>query len=130
MLSHAVLHSSEGLVAVWLLLLRATGVHGCLLHADDMRDAQPQERQPAHSSHRAPQTGWDRTLLRFILIVIRFRYIVSLELVVFFQRREVAKAVFCLVLIFALCWFPLHLSRILKKMVYYQHDSTRCELLK
>ncbi|XP_019718118.1 endothelin receptor type Aa isoform X1 [Hippocampus comes] len=43
-------------------------------------------------------------------------------------RREVAKAVFCLVLIFALCWFPLHLSRILKKMVYYQNDETRCEL--
>ncbi|TDH16237.1 hypothetical protein EPR50_G00018800 [Perca flavescens] len=45
------------------------------------------------------------------------------------QRREVAKAVFCLVLIFALCWFPLHLSRILKKMVYYQDDKMRCELL-
>ncbi|KAF1395387.1 hypothetical protein PFLUV_G00011000 [Perca fluviatilis] len=45
------------------------------------------------------------------------------------QRREVAKAVFCLVLIFALCWFPLHLSRILKKMVYYQDDTMRCELL-
>lgn len=45
------------------------------------------------------------------------------------QRREVAKAVFCLVLIFALCWFPLHLSRILKKMVYYQNDKMRCELL-
>lgn len=25
------------------------------------------------------------------------------------QRREVAKTVFCLVVIFALCWFPLHL---------------------
>ncbi|XP_031719000.1 endothelin receptor type Aa [Anarrhichthys ocellatus] len=45
------------------------------------------------------------------------------------QRREVARAVFCLVLIFALCWFPLHLSRILKKMVYYQNDKMRCELL-
>lgn len=45
------------------------------------------------------------------------------------QRREVARAVFCLVLIFALCWFPLHLSRILKKMVYYQNDAMRCELL-
>ncbi|KAM4585209.1 endothelin receptor type Aa [Odontesthes bonariensis] len=44
------------------------------------------------------------------------------------QRREVAKAVFCLVLIFALCWFPLHLSRILKRMVYQQNDNTRCEL--
>ncbi|XP_068444943.1 endothelin receptor type Aa [Clinocottus analis] len=45
------------------------------------------------------------------------------------QRREVARAVFCLVLIFALCWFPLHLSRILKKLVYYQNDKMRCELL-
>ncbi|KAM3864936.1 endothelin receptor type Aa [Diretmus argenteus] len=45
------------------------------------------------------------------------------------QRREVAKAVFFLVLIFALCWFPLHLSRILKKMVYYQNDVERCALL-
>ncbi|CAL8331379.1 unnamed protein product [Lota lota] len=44
------------------------------------------------------------------------------------QRREVAKAVFCLVLIFALCWFPLHLSRILKYMVYDPTDVTRCEL--
>uniref|UniRef100_G3PYQ0 Endothelin-1 receptor n=1 Tax=Gasterosteus aculeatus aculeatus TaxID=481459 RepID=G3PYQ0_GASAC len=45
------------------------------------------------------------------------------------QRREVARAVFCLVLIFALCWFPMHLSRILKKMVYYPQDNKRCELL-
>ncbi|XP_061108827.1 endothelin-1 receptor-like [Conger conger] len=45
------------------------------------------------------------------------------------QRREVAKAVFCLVLIFALCWFPLHLSRILKKLLYVPGDSERCDLL-
>nr|XP_020447493.1 endothelin B receptor-like [Monopterus albus] len=45
------------------------------------------------------------------------------------QRREVAKAVFCLVLIFALCWFPLHLGRILKKVFYYPNDPMRCELL-
>ncbi|KAM9329333.1 endothelin-1 receptor [Gastrophryne carolinensis] len=45
------------------------------------------------------------------------------------QRREVAKTVFCLVLIFALCWFPMHLSRIIKKTVYNEHDSGRCELL-
>ncbi|XP_008300978.1 endothelin receptor type Aa [Stegastes partitus] len=45
------------------------------------------------------------------------------------QRREVAKAVLCLVLIFALCWFPLHLSRILKRTIYYQNDRKRCELL-
>ncbi|XP_036407354.1 endothelin-1 receptor-like [Megalops cyprinoides] len=45
------------------------------------------------------------------------------------QRREVAKAVFCLVLIFALCWFPLHLSRLLKKLLYTQNDTGRCDLL-
>ncbi|KAI4893955.1 hypothetical protein NFI96_018681 [Prochilodus magdalenae] len=45
------------------------------------------------------------------------------------QRREVAKAVFCLVLIFALCWFPLHLSRLLKKLIYDEGDKNRCELL-
>ncbi|CAI5680705.1 unnamed protein product [Oreochromis niloticus] len=45
------------------------------------------------------------------------------------QRREVAKAVFSLVLIFALCWFPLHLSRLLKKMIYNQREKMRCELL-
>ncbi|XP_056442322.1 endothelin receptor type Aa [Gadus chalcogrammus] len=45
------------------------------------------------------------------------------------QRREVAKAVFSLVLIFALCWFPLHLSRILKYMVYDPSDQGRCDLL-
>ncbi|GAB5570463.1 endothelin-1 receptor [Prionailurus iriomotensis] len=45
------------------------------------------------------------------------------------QRREVAKTVFCLVVIFALCWFPLHLSRILKKTVYDEMDKNRCELL-
>lgn len=45
------------------------------------------------------------------------------------QRREVAKTVFCLVVIFALCWLPLHLSRILKKTVYDPNDPNRCELL-
>ncbi|XP_068444374.1 endothelin receptor type B-like [Clinocottus analis] len=45
------------------------------------------------------------------------------------QRREVAKAVFCLVLIFALCWFPLHLSRLLKRTAYKSHDAHRCQLL-
>uniref|UniRef100_A0A674PCA1 Endothelin receptor type B-like n=1 Tax=Takifugu rubripes TaxID=31033 RepID=A0A674PCA1_TAKRU len=42
---------------------------------------------------------------------------------------EVAKTVFCLVLIFALCWLPLHLSRILKKTIYDENDPHRCELL-
>ncbi|NWV87240.1 EDNRB protein, partial [Machaerirhynchus nigripectus] len=45
------------------------------------------------------------------------------------RRREVAKTVFCLVVIFALCWLPLHLSRILKKTIYDQMDPNRCELL-
>uniref|UniRef100_A0AAY4C2G5 G-protein coupled receptors family 1 profile domain-containing protein n=1 Tax=Denticeps clupeoides TaxID=299321 RepID=A0AAY4C2G5_9TELE len=46
------------------------------------------------------------------------------------QRREVAKAVFSLVVIFALCWFPLHLSRILKKLIYRPNDIRRCDLLR
>lgn len=45
------------------------------------------------------------------------------------QRREVAKTVFCLVVIFALCWLPLHVSSILKKTVYDGKDPHRCELL-
>lgn len=45
------------------------------------------------------------------------------------QRREVAKTVFCLVLVFALCWLPLHLSRILKLTLYDENDPHRCELL-
>ncbi|KAG7333721.1 hypothetical protein KOW79_002128 [Hemibagrus wyckioides] len=44
------------------------------------------------------------------------------------QRREVAKAVFCLVLIFALCWIPLHVSRLLKKLLPNPRDENRCEL--
>ncbi|KAL7982006.1 hypothetical protein Chor_001063 [Crotalus horridus] len=45
------------------------------------------------------------------------------------QRREVAKTVFCLVVIFALCWFPLHLSQILRSMLYNDKDPNRCEFL-
>ncbi|XP_030609735.1 endothelin receptor type B-like [Archocentrus centrarchus] len=45
------------------------------------------------------------------------------------QRREVAKVVFCLVLIFALCWFPLHLGHLLKKMIYDHSNQQRCEFL-
>ncbi|XP_026886032.2 endothelin receptor type Aa [Electrophorus electricus] len=44
------------------------------------------------------------------------------------QRREVARAVFCMVLIFALCWFPLHLGRILKETMEDPHDDRRCDL--
>uniref|UniRef100_A0A8C4NER0 Endothelin receptor type A n=1 Tax=Eptatretus burgeri TaxID=7764 RepID=A0A8C4NER0_EPTBU len=45
------------------------------------------------------------------------------------QRREVAKTVFCLVVIFAFCWLPLHLSRMLKNTVYSHVDPHRCDLL-
>ncbi|XP_072534653.1 endothelin receptor type Aa [Salminus brasiliensis] len=45
------------------------------------------------------------------------------------QRQEVAKAVFSLVVIFALCWSPLHLSRLLKKLIYRDGDENRCDLL-
>uniref|UniRef100_A0A8C9WY42 Endothelin receptor type B n=1 Tax=Sander lucioperca TaxID=283035 RepID=A0A8C9WY42_SANLU len=45
------------------------------------------------------------------------------------QRREVAKTVFCLVIVFALCWLPLYLSRILKLTIYDETDPDRCQLL-
>ncbi|KAL2081665.1 hypothetical protein ACEWY4_023518 [Coilia grayii] len=45
------------------------------------------------------------------------------------QRREVAKSVFSLVLVFAVCWLPLHLSRILKLTIYNETDPHRCDLL-
>ncbi|XP_063070553.1 endothelin receptor type B [Engraulis encrasicolus] len=45
------------------------------------------------------------------------------------QRREVAKTVFSLVLVFAICWLPLHLSRILKLTIYNEKDPHRCDLL-
>ncbi|KAM4796968.1 endothelin receptor type B [Rhinophrynus dorsalis] len=45
------------------------------------------------------------------------------------QRREVAKTVFCLVLVFAVCWLPLHLSRIVKFTFYDERDTKRCDLL-
>ncbi|XP_061482537.1 endothelin receptor type B [Rhineura floridana] len=45
------------------------------------------------------------------------------------QRRDVAKTVFFLVLVFALCWLPLHLGRILKFALYDKNDPNRCELL-
>uniref|UniRef100_A0A8C5I9B1 Endothelin receptor type B n=1 Tax=Gouania willdenowi TaxID=441366 RepID=A0A8C5I9B1_GOUWI len=45
------------------------------------------------------------------------------------QRREVAKTVFCLVAVFAICWLPLYLSRILKSTLYDEKDSNRCRML-
>ena len=73
--------------------------------------------------------------LYYFLLCIPFLQQKNTKLIVFFsltflQRREVAKTVFCLVVIFALCWFPLHLSRILKKTVYDEMDTNRCELLR
>lgn len=47
-----------------------------------------------------------------------------------FKRREVTKTVFCLVIVFALCWFPLYLSRILKLTTYDEKDPNRCQLLR
>lgn len=143
--SSVVLQGCQGLVAVRLLLLHALGVHGLFLHADDVRDAQPQERQPSDRPQRAPQTGrvaasccccssFVNMCRDFGVVKIRSSSAASPQLKRAFslslQRREVAKAVFCLVLIFALCWFPLHLSRILKKMFYIQNDTARCDLLK
>lgn len=55
--SSVVLQGCQGLVVVWLLLLHALGVHSLFLHADDVWDAQPQERQPSDRPQRAPQTG-------------------------------------------------------------------------
>ncbi|XP_070607353.1 endothelin receptor type B [Erythrolamprus reginae] len=45
------------------------------------------------------------------------------------QRREVAKTVFCLVVVFALCWLPLYLSSILKFVFYDPRSPNRCDLL-
>ncbi|XP_062311703.1 endothelin receptor type B [Osmerus eperlanus] len=45
------------------------------------------------------------------------------------QRREVARTVFCLVVVFAVCWLPLYLSRILKRTIYDAKDPNRCQLL-
>lgn len=45
------------------------------------------------------------------------------------RRREVAKTVLFLVVIFGLCWFPLHLGRILKMTIYHEFNPNRCELL-
>ncbi|XP_072899031.1 endothelin receptor type Aa [Hemitrygon akajei] len=46
------------------------------------------------------------------------------------RRREVAKTVLFLVVIFALCWLPLHLGRILKKTIFREADPKRCEFYK
>ncbi|XP_060683188.1 endothelin receptor type Aa [Hemiscyllium ocellatum] len=45
------------------------------------------------------------------------------------RRREVAKTVLFLVVLFALCWFPLHLSKLLKKTHYNENRSNKCDFL-
>ncbi|XP_056416446.1 endothelin receptor type B [Hyla sarda] len=45
------------------------------------------------------------------------------------QRRDVAKTVFCLVLVFAICWLPLHLSKMIKFIFDYRGYTMNCELL-
>ncbi|XP_069828433.1 endothelin receptor type B [Dendropsophus ebraccatus] len=45
------------------------------------------------------------------------------------QRRDVAKTVFCLVLVFAICWLPLHLSKMIKFIFEYKGYTINCELL-
>uniref|UniRef100_A0AAY4DJD9 Endothelin receptor type B n=1 Tax=Denticeps clupeoides TaxID=299321 RepID=A0AAY4DJD9_9TELE len=45
------------------------------------------------------------------------------------NRREVARTVFSLVVVFAVCWLPLHISRILKLTIYNEGDPSRCHLL-
>lgn len=52
------------------------------------------------------------------------------SILLLFQRREVARTVFCLVVVFAVCWFPLYLSRILKLTIYDERDPSRCQLLR
>ncbi|XP_061734884.1 endothelin receptor type B-like [Nerophis ophidion] len=45
------------------------------------------------------------------------------------QRQAAANTTLCLVVLFAVCWLPLHLSRILKSTIYDQKDPDRCQLL-
>lgn len=52
-----VLPRRQGLVALRLLLLHASGVHGHLLHPHDLWDAQQEERQLADCPQRTPQAG-------------------------------------------------------------------------
>lgn len=47
----------------------------------------------------------------------------------FKQRWDVAKTVFFLVLVFAICWLPLHLSHMIKFLFYDSEDVKRCDLL-
>lgn len=120
-----VLPGCKGLVAIWLLLLRTCGIFGHFLRPDDQQDAQTPERESEDFTERTSETGtYTQTGTS------EGQKVRGLHAPLSPQRREVAKAVFSLVLIFALCWLPLHMSRLLKRMVYNPHDVKRCELLK
>lgn len=125
-----VLPGREGLVAVWLLLLRTSGVFGLFLLSDDQQDAETPEGKSEGRAERTFEAGTHQHAGTSEGQRSEVLTSLSLSLSLFPQRREVAKAVFSLVLIFALCWFPLHLSRLLKKTVYNPHDVDRCDLLK
>lgn len=120
-----VLQVGKRLVAVQRVLLPAAGLHCYFLHPDDLRDVEEEERRPDRPQ-RPPEAG---------PVEVRLPDRMNLphqmcSLIRFIQRREVAKTVFCLVLVFALCWLPLHLSRILKLTIYDEKDPNRCELLR
>lgn len=127
-LCFSALHRSQGLVVFWFLLLHPSGLLSHFLQPHDLRDDPTRERKSEDLADRAPQAGdhqhWKKGCLS--LTHKQASYAKSS-----LQRREVAKVVFCLVLIFALCWFPLHLGRLLKKIIYDRDLSEqRCELLK
>lgn len=119
-------------MALWLLLLHAAGLDRHFLHADDHENAEEQWDLQSH------QAGWHlqkpRTTLFPILLVFvsHLTVIQTLKsaILFLFQRREVARTVFCLVFVFAVCWFPLYLSRILKLTLYDERDPRRCQLLR
>ncbi|KAM4044024.1 endothelin receptor type B [Anomaloglossus baeobatrachus] len=46
------------------------------------------------------------------------------------KRRDVTKTVFCLVLVFAICWLPLHLSKMVKFIFDYRGYTMQCDLLR
>lgn len=54
-----VLPGREGLVAVWLLLLRTSGVFGHFLRPDDQQDAQTPERKYEGFAERTFEAGMD-----------------------------------------------------------------------
>lgn len=65
-----------------------------------------------------------------VFIVFWYNVNLDTDVIFLFKRREVAKTVFCLVIVFALCWLPLYLSRILKSTIYDEKDPDRCRLLR